>query len=83
MVLVMFFSGRVLAEEAAVATGDKATPSAFAVEEEKLASAPKESFEFQAEVNRLMDIIINSLCKLTFMQASMHVPHIFPVFPSN
>jgi len=60
----MLFSGMVFAEDAAAATtDDKATPSAFAVEEEKLASAPKESFEFQAEVNRLMDIIINSLCK--------------------
>jgi hypothetical protein len=32
-------------------------------EQEAALSEGKESFEFQAEVNRLMDIIINSLCK--------------------
>lgn len=32
-------------------------------EDEKTLSESKESFVFQAEVNRLMDIIINSLCK--------------------
>ena len=31
-------------------------------EDEKNLEANKESFTFQAEVNRLMDIIINSLC---------------------
>jgi hypothetical protein len=33
-------------------------------EDEKALESTKESFTFQAEVNRLMDIIINSLCKL-------------------
>lgn len=32
-------------------------------EDEKKIESSKESFVFQAEVNRLMDIIINSLCK--------------------
>jgi hypothetical protein len=32
-------------------------------EDEKKIESTKESFVFQAEVNRLMDIIINSLCK--------------------
>jgi hypothetical protein len=32
-------------------------------EDEKKIDSTKESFVFQAEVNRLMDIIINSLCK--------------------
>jgi hypothetical protein len=35
----------------------------FSAEDEKAIDAGKESFAFQAEVNRLMDIIINSLCK--------------------
>ena len=33
-------------------------------EDEKKIESTKESFVFQAEVNRLMDIIINSLCKI-------------------
>lgn len=33
-------------------------------EDEKKLEAAKVSFPFQAEVSRLMDIIINSLCKL-------------------
>ena len=36
-----------------------------AEQEAKIASS-KESFVFQAEVNRLMDIIINSLCKIKY-----------------
>lgn len=32
-------------------------------EDEKALESSRESFTFQAEVNRLMDIIINSLCK--------------------
>jgi hypothetical protein len=37
-------------------------------EQEKALEDNKESFPFQAEVNRLMDIIINSLCKLHIIQ---------------
>jgi heat shock protein beta len=40
-----------------------AVSSVFTEENEKAIEASKESFEFQAEVNRLMDIIINSLYK--------------------
>ena len=36
-------------------------------EQEAKISSSKESFVFQAEVNRLMDIIINSLCKIIFI----------------
>ena len=35
-------------------------------EQEKIIESSKESFVFQAEVNRLMDIIINSLCKCPY-----------------
>jgi len=56
-----------MAEEAAQAT-EPAVPEGvimdgFSAEEEKQVEASKETFVFQAEVNRLMDIIINSLYK--------------------
>lgn len=35
----------------------------FSAEQEQIIDSSKETFEFQAEVNRLMDIIINSLCE--------------------
>jgi hypothetical protein len=35
----------------------------YTAEDEKAIEENKESFVFQAEVSRLMDIIINSLCK--------------------
>jgi hypothetical protein len=35
----------------------------YTAEDEKAIEETKESFVFQAEVSRLMDIIINSLCK--------------------
>jgi hypothetical protein len=50
------------------ATEDAAAPVAAAVQPveavaatEALVEAPKERYEYQAEVQRLMDIIINSL----------------------
>jgi len=54
-----------LAEDA-VATEtqvETSTIEGLSVDEEKVLEASKESFVFQAEVNRLMDIIINSLYK--------------------
>jgi HSP90 family molecular chaperone len=38
----------------------------FSAEDEKKVAESKESFQFQAEVNRLMEILINSLCKFFF-----------------
>ena len=54
------------AEDVVAATED-ATPDGvimdgLTAEDEKAIEDTKESFVFQAEVNRLMDIIINSLC---------------------
>ena len=59
-------------EETAEASTTEATADAvpegvvmdgLTADDEKAIDANKESFVFQAEVNRLMDIIINSLCK--------------------
>jgi hypothetical protein len=38
----------------------------FSAEDEKKVAESKESFQFQAEVNRLMEILINSLCNFFF-----------------
>jgi len=45
------------------AAGEKPVMDGFGVDDEKVLEASKETFVFQAEVNRLMDIIINSLYK--------------------
>lgn len=59
------------AAETASAVADGIVMEGLSVEDEKVLSENKESFVFQAEVNRLMDIIINSLCKY---------PHFFQSF---
>jgi hypothetical protein len=51
------------ASEAASTVADGIVMEGLTAEDEKALSENKESFVFQAEVNRLMDIIINSLCK--------------------
>ncbi len=50
-------------EPAADATPEGVVMDGLSADDEKEIEANKESFVFQAEVNRLMDIIINSLCK--------------------
>jgi hypothetical protein len=47
----------------AAAPADGVVMDGLSAEQEKVIAESKESFVFQAEVNRLMDIIINSLCK--------------------
>lgn len=46
---------------------DTLTKVKFTEEDEKALEASKESYQFQAEVNRLMDIIINSLCTFVLL----------------
>lgn len=65
----------VRAEEQVAAKDAEAAPAesgvlmeGFSESDEKLLEANKQSFTFQAEVNRLMDIIINSLCKCLLAQ---------------
>lgn len=52
----------VMADEAPKIPEGEIMPG-FSKEDEAKMSSNTESFEFQAEVSRLMDIIINSLCK--------------------
>ena len=44
------------------AVASQLTMDGLTLEDEKVLAESKETFVFQAEVNRLMDIIINSLC---------------------
>ena len=53
----------ITAETEAAAPADGVVMDGLSAEQEKVIADSKESFVFQAEVNRLMDIIINSLCK--------------------
>jgi hypothetical protein len=53
----------VAAEEADVVEDDGIRMDGLTKEDEAALDSTKESFVFQAEVNRLMDIIINSLYK--------------------
>ena len=59
------------AEDVAATTSDVpegVVMDGLSAEDEKKIDSTKESFVFQAEVNRLMDIIINSLCKLLIFE---------------
>lgn len=62
----------VAADESAEADKEAVLLEGYSADDEKTISENKETFVFQAEVNRLMDIIINSLCKL-----SAHFSHHF------
>ncbi len=60
--------GFVVAQEDVPSPASSILMDGLSTEDEKLLEASKESFTFQAEVNRLMDIIINSLCTLTCLK---------------
>jgi len=61
LLLTLAFSAPLIRAEDAAVTSDEAVPAAFTADEQAALSEKSESFEFQAEVHRLMDIIINSL----------------------
>lgn len=56
------------------------TVDTLSPEQEKALDETKESFVFQAEVNRLMDIIINSLCKRKPIYKSSYNFSIYCIF---
>jgi len=58
-----YFGRNVFSDEAPAAVKPDKVSSVFTEEQEKAISTSSDKFEFQAEVNRLMDIIINSLYK--------------------
>ena len=58
-----YFARNVFSDEAPAAVKPDKVSSVFTEEQEKAISTSSDKFEFQAEVNRLMDIIINSLYK--------------------